>query len=124
MLRSVVRLLVVGVIAHAVYGFVPVYVHNCQFTDAVGEAALFSRDRPPYEIVEQVMELAAKYDVPLEAEAVEVSKDRQKTYIALMYEHRIAWLPGFAHAMPFHVAVDGWHVSPDRRRSAALGTFE
>ena len=111
-MRIIIRLLVVSVIAHAVYEFVPVYVHNCQFTEAVAKAALFAKDRPPHDIVDQVMELAARHEIPVDADAVEVTKDQHKTYITLMYEERIAWLPGVMHAMPFHVAVDGWHVHP------------
>ena len=112
MLRNLVRLAVVLLIAHALYRFVPVYAHNYQFKDAVAEAALFSQDRAEPEIVDQVMELAAHYDIPLERESVQVTKDRSKTYINVTYEQQIEWVPGYRRVMPFSIAVEGWHVRP------------
>ena len=112
MLRNLVRLAVVLLIAHALYRFVPIYAHNHQFKDAVAEAALFSKDRAEHEIVDRVMELAAQYQIPLDREAVQVTKDRSKTYINLFYEEQVEWLPGYRRVMPFSVAVEGWHVRP------------
>ena len=112
MMRNLVRFAVAGLLVNATVQFVPVYVHNHQFTDAVAEAALFSKERPIDEIAEQVMELAARYDIPLDVEVVQVTKDRQKTYINLVYEQQIAWIPGYRRPMPFDIAVAGWHVHP------------
>ena len=112
MLRNLVRLAVLLLIAHALYRFVPIYAHSHQFKDAVAEAALFSKDRSEHEIIERVMELAAQYQIPLEREAVQVTKDRSKTYINLVYEEQIEWVPGYSRPMPFNVAVEGWHVRP------------
>ena len=93
MLRNLVRLAILLLIAHALYRFVPVYMHYYQFKDAVEEAALFSKDRPEGELVDRVMTLAERYRIPLDREAVQVSKDRHLTYITLMYEEQIEWLP-------------------------------
>ena len=112
MLRNLVRLAVLLLIAHALYRFVPVYSHNYQFKDAVAETALFAKDRSEFELVERVMELAERYQIPLDREAVSVTKDRQKTYIDLVYEEQIEWLPGYRRTMPFSISVEGWHVMP------------
>jgi hypothetical protein len=112
MLRNLIRLAVVLLIAHALYRFVPVYAHNYQFKDAVAEAALFSKDRGDSEIVDRVMELAAQYEIPLDREAVQVTKDRSKTYINVFYEAEIEWVPGYRRIMPFNISVEGWHVRP------------
>jgi hypothetical protein len=112
MLRNLVRLAVVLLIGHALFRFVPVYVHNRQFKDAVAEAALFSKDRPETELVERVMALAEQYQIPLDREAVQVTKDKQMTYINLFYEEQVEWIPGYKRPMPFTIAVQGWHVLP------------
>ena len=112
MLRNLVRLAVVLLVAHALYRFVPVYVHYQQFKDAVAEAALFSRDRSDNDLVDRVMELAQRYQIPIERDAVLVTRDRQLTYINVAYEEQIEWLPSYTRAMPFTVAVEGWHVRP------------
>jgi hypothetical protein len=111
-LRNLVRLIVFLLIVHAFYRFVPVYLHYYQFKDAVGETALFSKDVAETEIVDRVMALAAKFQIPIEREAVQVTRDKQMTYINLMYEEKIQWLPSYSRPMPFTVAAEGWHVRP------------
>jgi hypothetical protein len=115
MLRNLIRIAVVLLIAHALFRFVPPYIHYHQFKDAVGEAALFSRDRPEAEIVEQVLTLAEKYQIPLERDAVQVTRDARSTYITVAYEEQIEWLPSYTRPMPFTVDVEGWHVQPPTR---------
>ena len=111
-MKNLVRLAVLLLIAHALYRFVPVYVHYYQFKDAVGEIALFAKDTSETELVDRVMLLSAKYQIPIERDAVQVSRDTHKTYITLMYDEQIEWLPTYKRVMPFSVSVEGWHVRP------------
>jgi hypothetical protein len=108
-LRNLIRLAIVLLIANALYRFVPVYLHHYQFKDAVAEAARFSKDRSDAELVDRVMVLAERYQIPLDREAVQVTRDRQTTYINLAYEQVIEWVPSFKRPVPFTVSVDGWH---------------
>ena len=112
MLRNLVRIAVLLLLAHALYRFVPVYMHYQQFKDAVAEAALFSKDRSEAEIIDRVMELAARYRVPIERDAVQVTRDERKTYINVMYDEQIEWVPSYKRRMPFTIEVEGWHVRP------------
>jgi hypothetical protein len=109
-LRNLVRLAVLLLIAHALYRFVPVYLHYYQFKDAVAETALFAKDRTDTELVDRVMTLAERYQVPIERDAIQVSRDTRMTYITLTYEEQIEWVPTYRRTMPFTVAVEGWHV--------------
>ena len=111
-MRNLVRLAVLLLIAHALYRFVPVYLHYYQFKDAVAETALFAKDRTDTELVDRVMMLAERYQIPIERDAVQVSRDTRMTYITLMYEEQIEWVPTYRRTMPFTVAVEGWHVRP------------
>ena len=112
MLRNLVRIAVLLLLAHALYRFVPVYMHHHQFKDAVAEAALFSKDRTDAEIIDRVMELAGRYQIPIDRHAVQVTRDDRKTYINVMYEEQIEWVPSYKRTMPFTVEVEGWHVRP------------
>jgi hypothetical protein len=114
-LRNLVRLAVVLLIAHALYRSVPVYVHYYQFKDAVQEVALFAKDRTDVELVDRVMALAERYQIPIEREAVQVSRDKLMTYITLQYEQPIEWVPSYRRVMPFTISVEGWHVRPTNR---------
>jgi hypothetical protein len=109
MVRKFVRLVVVLLIANALYRFVPVYLHHYQFKDAVAEAARFSKDRSDAELVDRVMLLAERYQIPLDREAVEVTREKQTTYINLAYEEVIEWVPTYKRPTPFTVSVDSWH---------------
>src|SRR5688500_13265354 len=100
MLRNLVRLAVLLLIAHALYRVVPVYLHYYQFKDAVAEAALFSKDRSDADLVERVMQLAQRYEIPIEREAVQVTRDRQFTYINVAYEEELEWVPSYKRPMP------------------------
>ena len=73
MLRNLIRLAVFLLIANALYRFVPVYMHHYQFKDAVAEAAKFSKDRSDVEIIDRVMVLAERYQIPIDREAVQVT---------------------------------------------------
>ena len=112
MLRKLVRFAIVLLIAHALYRFVPVYVHYQQFKDAVAEAALFSKDRPDVELLDRIMLLAERYRIPIDRDAVQITRDGQSTRVHATYEERIEWLPSYRRAMPFTVSVEGWHVRP------------
>jgi hypothetical protein len=109
MLRNLVRLAFVLLIAHALYRFVPVYLHHYQFKDAVAEAARFSKDRSDAELVDRVMFLAERYQIPLDKDAIQVTRDKQTTYINVAYEEVIEWVPSYKKPMPFNVSVDSWH---------------
>jgi hypothetical protein len=108
MLRNLVRLAVLLLIAHALYRFVPIYMHHYQFRDAVEEAARFSRDRSDAEVVDRVMQLAERHQIPLDREAIQVTRDKQTTYITLTYDEQVEWVPTYKRRMSFNVAVDGW----------------
>ena len=114
MLRNLIRVAVLLLIANALYRFVPVYVHYHQFKDAVKEAALFAKDKSDSEITDRVMVLAERYKVRINREAVQVTRDRQLTYINVKYEEQIEWVPMYKRPMPFTIAVEGWHVAPVR----------
>jgi RecA-family ATPase len=115
MLRNLIRLIVVLLIAHALYRFAPPYIHYHQFKDAVAEAAMFAKDTPEHEIVDRVMDLAATYQVPIERDAVQVTRDKQYTHINVAYEEQIEWLPSYKRPMPFSVSAQGWHSQPPTR---------
>jgi hypothetical protein len=111
-LRNLIRLAVFVLIAHALYRSVPVYIHYYQFKDAVQETALFAKDRTDIELIDRVMVLAERYQIPIDRDSVQVSRDKVMTYITLQYEQPIEWVPTYKRPMPFSVSVEGWHVRP------------
>ncbi len=103
MARKVVQLAIFLLAVHALYRFVPVYFHYQQFKDAVHEAALFSRGKTDEQLVDQVMELADKYQVPLSREYVQVRRENDRTSISASYVETIEWLPNYRRRWQFDV---------------------
>jgi hypothetical protein len=101
--RKVVQLAIFLLVVHALYRFVPIYLHYQQFKDAVHEAALFSRGKTDEELVEQVMELADKYAVPLSREYVQVRRANERAFISASYVETIEWLPRYRRQWQFDV---------------------
>lgn len=108
--RTLLRLVVFLLLAHALYRFVPPYWHYYQFKDAVRETALYSHGRADAEVVDRVMELAGQYSVPLEREQVQVSQQAQHTYIDAAWIENIEFLPTWRYPWQFEVNADVWHV--------------
>jgi hypothetical protein len=113
--KTIIKLAVLLLVAHALYRFVPIYVHFQQFKDAVKETALFAAQKSAFEISERVMQLAAEHKVPVQAEYVQVTQENQKTAIQVRYVEQIEWLPGYRKPMQFEVKTDAWQGLPPAR---------
>jgi hypothetical protein len=103
MARKIVKLAIFLAVANALYRFIPVYFHYQQFKDAVHEAALFSRGRTDAQLIDQVMDLAARYRIPLDREYVQVRHDNERTLIDASYVETIEWFPGYKRNWQFDV---------------------
>jgi hypothetical protein len=103
MARKIVNLAIFLLIANALYRFVPVYFHYQQFKDAVHETALFSRERTEAQVIDQVMDLAAKYQIPLSREYVQVRRENERTMIDASYVETIEWVPTYRRNWQFDV---------------------
>ena len=103
MARTIVKLGIFLLLVHALYRFVPVYLHFQQFKDAVQEAALFSRQKTDAQVIDQVMELAEKYQIPLNRESVQVRHEGEHTLIDASYVESIEWVPTYKRPWQFNV---------------------
>jgi hypothetical protein len=108
MARTVVKLAIFLLVVHALYRFVPVYFHYQQFKDAVHETALFSRSKTDAQIIDHVMELAGKYQIPLQREYVQVRRQNEETLIDASYVESIEWLPTYSRPWQFDVGAQAW----------------
>jgi hypothetical protein len=103
MARTVVKLAIFLLVAHALYRFVPVYFHYQQFKDAVSETALFARNQTDVQIVDRVMDLAAKHQVPLDRDYVRVVRDGNRLTIQAAYVETIEWVPTYKRNWQFDI---------------------
>jgi hypothetical protein len=113
--KTIIKLAVLLLVAHALYRFVPVYFHYQQFKDAVHETALFGAQKSAYEISQRVLQLAVEHKVPVQPEYVQVSQENQKTSIQVRYVEQVEWLPGYHKPMQFDVKAEAWQGLPPAR---------
>jgi hypothetical protein len=104
MVRTVLKLALALLLAHALYQFVPVYINYHQFRDDMKQAALFGGGATEHELVQQVLLHAQVRDIPVESTGVSVSRLNNQTFIEAAYEQPVKVLPWYTYV---------WHVELD-----------
>ena len=112
MAKRIIKLAIFLLVVHALYRFVPIYLHYQQFKDAVKETALFSSGKSDSEIIDRVMGLAEGYHIPLEREYVQVRREGERTFIDASYVEFIEWAPTYRRPWQFDVGAQAWHIKP------------
>lgn len=108
MIRTVVRLVIVLLITHALYQFLPLYLRYQQFKDDVKQTALFARGAAEAELVERVMGHAAQRQVPLAREEVLVQRVNTQVFINARYLQPVKVLPWYTYDWIVSVATTAY----------------
>ena len=105
-MRTLMRLVIVALVANAVWHLFGAYYPNYKFQDAVEYAAQNGASLTTEALRDRVVELASQFDVPLTAEQVTVARVNTHTTVDLSYKRQIELVPGFKPAWPFSIHVD------------------
>ena len=108
--RKLFKILVLVFIANAAYQFVPPYYRYVKFKDGVHETALFSQRMKDAEIVDRVMALADRLNVPLDRESLQVQRHGSQVVIVASYIEPMTFVPGRTYQWQFNVDADVLHV--------------
>jgi hypothetical protein len=114
-IRTIVRLVVVLLVIHALYQFVPVYIRYHLFKDDVKQAALFGGGATSQELAEQVMRHAEGREVPLERHNVWVRTENTRIFIDAAYEEPVKVLPWHTYTWHVSVSASALQISAPRR---------
>ena len=114
MIKSIIKIAIAVVLANALWRVASAYISYYKFQDSVQEYAIRTNGKSEDEIKNRVAELAAQYEEPLDADAVDVRKTEQHTYIEASYTKPVAVLPGYEYQWPFSLKVDGYILEPQR----------
>jgi hypothetical protein len=106
-MRTLLKLAVAALIAHATWRVGAAYWDHYQFEDAVKETAQFAERATPGAIEQQVLGLAADRGIPLDAAAVDVTRATRTITVDGAYVRNIEVVPRFCWAwdFTFHVTV-------------------
>ena len=105
-MRTLFKLVVVALVANAVWHLFGAYYPNFKFQDAVEYAAQNGASLSQEALRDKVVELASQYEVPLTVEQVTVSRVNTHTIVDLSYKRPIELIPGFKPEWPFSIHVD------------------
>jgi len=112
MIKTIIKLAVVALIANAIWRIGSAYVSFYRFKDAVDEMALHSKGKTVDEMKDKVLDLAASYEEPLEADAVSVRHEDPHLIIEGSYKKKVLLAPGVEYAWPFTLHVDEMVIGP------------
>jgi hypothetical protein len=113
-MKLLIKLAVVALIANAAWRLGLEYVTHYRFSDSVQEAAIDS-NQSDGQLRQHVLELAAKYDVPLTDEALTIRTENSRRFINGSYVKPITILPGYDRNWSFALAVDSYVITPKRQ---------
>jgi hypothetical protein len=112
MVKLTIKLLIVGLIANALYQVVPAYYTNWQFTDAMKELATYPGFRPTLpQVLDKCEKIAKTFDLDLKAADFDVKMagvgGAKVTTIDVSYEVVLKPIPGRPQPHVFAIHVEG-----------------
>ena len=101
MIKLVLKLALAALLANAAWRIGSSYVAFYKFKDAVAEEAQFGADKSEDQLRQRVIVLAEQYDLPVDGDALTVTKADQRTRIAGSYTKPIEVVPGYKYPWAF-----------------------
>lgn len=112
MIKSLFKLAIAFLIAHALFRFVPPYASHTQFKQELEQRALTWREHSDDEVRDLVLIMAGDHAVPIGGEHVTVRRERDRLFVDVAYTRGIEFVPGWTYAWPFEADVAAWIIRP------------
>ena len=110
-MKALIKLIVVVLLANALWRVGSAYTSFYEFKDSVYAAAM-DESKSEDDLREKVLELASTYDLPLTADTVSIHREVHRTTIEGTYKMPVAVLPGYEVQWPFSVDIDAYVIAP------------
>lgn len=110
-MRKLIKLAVFLLLAHALYRFAPPYLNNVQLGWDVKEAAHAWRDLSQPQVEDEVLALAAKHDVPIGREHLNVRGTGNRVQVDINYVLPVEFIPGWKYPWRFESSVETWTLN-------------
>jgi hypothetical protein len=117
--KIIIKLLVVALLANALWHVGTAYTAFYRFKDAVTEAAT-QGEGTAEELQQKIVELASTYDVPLAADDITVTREAHLTAVRGSYRKPVSMFPGFEYQWPFSMDLDAYPITLPTRRGDLL----
>jgi hypothetical protein len=108
LLKTLFKLAVFFLILHALWQVVPPYWRYREFEKAVNHLALTAGERDVGQLVDEVLVLAAEHKVPVEREGIQARRERNRTYIDVVYVESASPIPGWRMTRPLEIHAEAF----------------
>jgi hypothetical protein len=112
--KTLIKLIVVALVANALWRAGSAYATFYKFKDSIYEAAM--QGSTEADLRQKVVDLARTYDLPLTADDLTVTREVQHVSVKTSYTSPVAILPGYEYQWPFSVDVDAYVIAAPVRR--------
>lgn len=112
-MKTLIKLAIAVALANAIFHVATAYLSYFQFKDSVEELAMHSSSSDA-QMRERVVELAGKYEEPVDADAISIRREEHHTFIEMSYTKDVQLFPGYVRKWPFEVKVDAFIVAQQR----------
>jgi len=113
-MKTIIKIAIVVVVLMACFNVGRALLNEYQFEDAVHDALLFDPRMTDTEIVKMVLEIAGKYNVPIDPAGIAVSQQGPDVHIDMSYVSTIVVIPG--------VYEKDWNFQPSASTRLLVGT--
>jgi hypothetical protein len=103
MIKTIIKLVIAAFVINACWRSANVVLRYSNFRDAVHEMVLFSMTKSESEVEASVLELAQRYEVPVQPENVSVHRAGNKTVVTAVYTDQIELVPTKFYPWEFKV---------------------
>jgi hypothetical protein len=111
-MKLIVKLVIVALIANAVWHVVSAYTAHYRFKDAIEESATYGIALSDEQLRQRVVDLMAQFDIPADAGSFTLRREDKHTVIDGSYTRTVDLLPGYSRPWPFDWHVDTLTVKP------------
>jgi hypothetical protein len=106
MIKLVLKLALVGLLAHAAIKIVPVFWSNLRFKDALAEQARFAGRKSEEELRNRAEKTANDLEIPVSAEAISIKKIGAVTTYDTRYVAQLEYFPRRYYPWEFVIHVE------------------
>jgi hypothetical protein len=109
------KLAVFLLVLHAFYRFGPLYWNDARLKWDVKEAAHAWRDLSQTQIEDEVLALAAKYNVPINRRNLTVRSTGARVTVDIAYPVLVQFVPGWRYPWTFESSIETWTLNRPSR---------
>ena len=107
MIKTIIKLALAAIIAHAVWQLFVVYSAHYRFKDAVTTTTQFrGQTSSDSQLHDRIFELASQFDVPVTDENLTIRREENHTIVESSYTRPVNFFPGVTYQWPFTLRVD------------------